>query len=229
MVWDWLPEYWPRLLEGVWITIQLLVISLAAGTILSIPLGLVQVTGPRFLSWLALGFCTLIRGTPLLIQLWLIYYGLGSLFPGIPGLRESFLWPYLRDAFPYAVFAFTLSVAGYQGEVMRAGFLSVAKGELEAGKAFGMSRWTLLRRIWLPRAFQNVLPTLGNEAILTLKATPLAATITVYDVFGVATIIRQETFRIYEPLLLIAGIYIVITLIITLLYRWIENRVPKPV
>ncbi|MEO0637352.1 MAG: ABC transporter permease [Pseudomonadota bacterium] len=228
MVWDWLPEYWPRLAEGVWITIQLLVISLAIGTVLSVPLGLVQVTGPRILSWMALSFCTLIRGTPLLIQLWLIYYGLGSLFPGIPGLRESFLWPYLRDAFPYAIFAFSLSVAGYQGEVMRAGFLSVAKGELEAGKAFGMSRWTLLRRIWMPRAFQNVLPTLGNEAILTLKATPLAATITVYDVFGVATIIRQETFRIYEPLLLIAGIYIVITILITLLYRWIENRVPRP-
>lgn len=229
MVWDWLPEYLPRLAEGVWITIQLLVISLAIGTVLSVPIGLVQVTGPRILSWMALSFCTLIRGTPLLIQLWLVYYGLGSLFPGIPGLRESFLWPYLRDAFPYAIFAFSMSVAGYQGEVMRAGFLSVSKGELEAGKAFGMSRWTLLRRIWMPRAFQNVLPTLGNEAILTLKATPLAATITVYDVFGVATIVRQETFRIYEPLLLIAGIYIVITLIITLLYRWIENRVPKPV
>ncbi|MEN0086985.1 MAG: ABC transporter permease [Pseudomonadota bacterium] len=229
MVWDWLPEYLPRLAEGVWITIQLLVISLAIGTVLSVPIGLVQVTGPRILSWMALSFCTLIRGTPLLIQLWLVYYGLGSLFPGIPGLRESFLWPYLRDAFPYAIFAFSLSVAGYQGEVMRAGFLSVGKGELEAGKAFGMSRWTLLRRIWMPRAFQNVLPTLGNEAILTLKATPLAATITVYDVFGVATIVRQETFRIYEPLLLIAGIYIVITLILTILYRWIENRVPKPV
>ncbi|MEO0496510.1 MAG: ABC transporter permease [Pseudomonadota bacterium] len=228
MVWDWLPEYLPRLAEGVWITIQLLVISLTIGTVLSVPIGLVQVTGPRILSWMALSFCTLIRGTPLLIQLWLVYYGLGSLFPGIPGLRESFLWPYLRDAFPYAIFAFSLSVAGYQGEVMRAGFLSVSKGELEAGKAFGMGRWTLLRRIWMPRAFQNVLPTLGNEAILTLKATPLAATITVYDVFGVATIIRQETFRIYEPLLLIAGIYIVITLILTLLYRWIENRVPRP-
>jgi polar amino acid transport system permease protein len=228
MTWDWLPEYAPRLVEGVWLTIQLLVMSLAIGTALSIPLGLVQVTGPRILSWLALGFCTIVRGTPLLIQLWLLYYGLGSLFPGMPYLRESFLWPYLRDAFPYAVVAFSISVAGYQGEVMRAGFLSVSKGELEAGRAFGMGRWTLLRRVWLPRAYQNVLPTLGNEAILTLKATPLAATITVYEVFGVATIIRQETFRIYEPLFLIAGIYVVITLIVTLLFRWIENRVPKP-
>lgn len=226
MVWDWLPTYGPRLIEGIWITIQLLIISLAIGMTLSIPIGLVQVTGPKPLALLARGFCTLIRGTPLLIQLWLIYYGLGSLFPGIPGIRDSFLWPILREAFPYAVFAFSLSVAGYQGEIMRAAFLSVPKGELEAGQAFGMGPFTLLRRVWLPRAFQNVLPTIAGECVLTLKSTPLAATITVYDVFGVGTIIRQETYRIYEPLLVVAGIYICITAVIVLLFRILESRVP---
>jgi len=228
MVWDWIPEYAPRFIDGIGITLQLLVMSLAIGGTLAVPIGLVQVTGPRVLSWLAKGFCTVIRGTPLLIQLWLIYYGLGSLFPSIDGIRDSFLWPILRDAFPYAIFAFSLSVAGYLGEVMRGAFLSVPKTELEAGRAFGMSATTLLRRIWLPRAYQNVLPTLAGEAVLTLKSTPLAATITVSDVFGVGTIVRQETYRVYEPLLLVAGIYIVITALIVLLFRALERRAPRP-
>lgn len=227
MVWDWIPEYAPRFVEGFWITIKLLAISLAIGTVLAAPIGLVQVTGPKPLALLARGFCTVIRGTPLLIQLWLIYFGIGTLFPGIPGIRESVLWPYLRDAFPYAIVAFSLSVAGYQGEVMRAAFLSVPRGELEAGRAIGMGPFTLFRRIWLPRAYQNVLPTLAGEAILTLKSTPLAATITVYDVFGVGTIVRQETYRIYEPLLLVAAIYVVIAGVLVVFFRWLESRSPR--
>ncbi|MFT5894216.1 MAG: polar amino acid transport system permease protein, partial [bacterium] len=207
MQWYWVAEYVPKFIDGIIITLQLLSLSIFFGMILAVPIGLVQVTGPRWLSIPARSFCTVIRGTPLLIQLWLLYYGLGSLFPMIPEIRESFLWPLLRDAFPYAVLAFTLSVAGYEGEVLRGAFKSVPKGELEAARAFGMSRFTVLRRIWLPRALQNVLPTLAGEFVLTLKSTPLAATITVFDVYGVGSIVRQETYRVYEPLLLVAGIY----------------------
>ncbi len=229
MVWDWLPEYAPRFVEGFWITIQLLAMSVCFGMLLAVPIGLVQVTGPRPLAWLARGFCTSIRGTPLLIQLWLIYYGLGSVFPSFPEIRQSFLWPYLREAFPYAVFAFTMSVAAYSGEVMRGAFQGVPKGELEAARAVGMGSFKMLYRIWLPRALQNVFPTLAGEIVLTLKATPLAATITVYDVFGVGTIVRQETYRVYEPLLLVAAIYIFLTIIIVLFMRYLENRIPTPV
>jgi polar amino acid transport system permease protein len=228
MNWSWLPEYAPRLLEGLWITIELLLISIFLGMLLAVPIGLVQVTGPRWLGAIARGFCTVIRGTPLLIQLWLIYYGLGSIFPFIPEIRNSALWPILRQAFPYAAFAFTISVAGYSGEVMRGAFSGVPKGELEAARAMGMGPFTVLRRIWLPRALQNVFPTLAGEMVLTLKATPLAATITVYEVFGVGTIIRQETYRVYEPLLVVAGIYVVLTAIIVLIMRYFENRIPRP-
>ena len=224
MEWYWLAEYTPKFIDGLWITIKLLVISIVLGMSIAIPVGLVRVTGPTVLAGLAHGFCVVIRGTPLLIQLWLIYYGLGSVFPAIPGIRESFIWPLLRDAFPYAIVAFALSVGGYSGEVMRSAFKSVSKGELEAARAFGMSPFTLLRRVWLPRAIQNVLPTLTGEFILTLKATPLAATITVIDVYGVGNMVRQETFRIYEPLLLIAGIYIVLSVVIIVFFRWIERR-----
>lgn len=228
MQWYWVPEYLPKFLDGLIITLQLLSVSIIIGMALAIPIGLVQVTGPRWLAWPARAFCTVIRGTPLLIQLWLLYYGLGSLFPLVPGIRDTFMWPILRDAFPYAVLAFSLSVAGYEGEVMRGAFKGVPKGELEAARAFGMSRFTILRRIWLPRAFQNVLPTLAGEFVLTLKATPLAATITVFDVYGVSSIVRQETYRVYEPLLLVAGIYIALTAVIVVFFRWLENRVPRP-
>ena len=227
MRWDWLPEYAPRFLEGIGVTLQLLGLSIGLGMLLAIPIGLVQVTGPRWLAIPARAFCTVIRGTPLLIQLWLIYYGLGSLFPMVPGIRESLLWPLLRDAFPYAVVAFTLSVAGYEGEVMRGAFKGVPRGELEAARAFGMSPFTVLRRVWLPRAIQNVLPTLAGEFVLTLKSTPLAATITVFDVYGIGTVVRQETYRVYEPLLFVAAIYVLLTALIVLAFRWIESRVPR--
>jgi len=229
MQWHWVPEYLPKFIDGIIVTLQLLSVSVVIGMVLAIPIGLVQVTGPRWLAGLARAFCTVIRGTPLLIQLWLLYYGLGSLFPMVPGIRETFMWPILRDAFPYAILAFSLSVAGYEGEVMRGAFKGVPKGELEAARAFGMGRFTLLRRIWLPRAFQNVLPTLAGELVLTLKSTPLAATITIFDVYGVSSIVRQETYRVYEPLLLVAGIYIALTAVIVVCFRKLENRVPRPV
>lgn len=225
--WYWLSEYLPRFAQGLWLTIQLLAISIFFGMALAIPIGLVQVTGPRPLAWLAKAFCTVIRGTPLLIQLWLIYYGVGSLFPSIPGIRESFLWPVLRDAFPYAILAFSLSVAGYEGEIMRGAFRGVPKGELEAARAIGMSPFKVLWRVWLPRALQNVFPTLTGEFILTLKATPLAATITIYEVFGVSSIVRQETYRIYEPLLFVALIYLCLAAVLILIFRYFENKIPK--
>src|SRR4051812_42405364 len=97
--WSWLPQYWWLLVKGLWLTLQLFFISCFFGMILAVPIGLVQVTGPRWLAFFARWFCTLIRGTPLLIQLWLLYFALGSLFPSIPWLRTSSLWPFLRDGY----------------------------------------------------------------------------------------------------------------------------------
>ncbi|KUP94006.1 ABC transporter permease [Tritonibacter horizontis] len=227
MEWYWLADYAPKFLEGLWITLQLLGLSIFFGMMLAIPIGLVQVTGPWPLAWAARAFCTVIRGTPLLIQLWLVYYGLGSLFPFIPGIRETMIWPLLREAFPYAVFAFSLSVAGYEGEIMRGAFRGVPRGELEAARAMGMSPFKVLRRVWLPRALQNVFPTLAGEFILTLKATPLAATITVFEVYSVGSIVRQETYRIYEPLLFVALIYLCLTFLLVIAFRLMERRLPR--
>jgi polar amino acid transport system permease protein len=226
MRWDWLPNYAGLAVQGIWRTIWLLVVSVVLGFLLAVPLGLVQVTGPVWLSVPARTFCTIIRGTPLLLQLWLLYFGLGALFPQFPWIRESFLWPYLRQAWPYGVLALTLSYAGYEGEVMRGAFAGVPRGQLEAARAFGMSRWKILRRIWLPQATYRALPTLAGETVLQLKATPLVATITMVDIFSVSSRVRQETFITYEPLLLLALVYMAITAVLVFLFRKLEARIP---
>jgi len=120
-----------------------------------------------------------------------------------------------------------LSFAAYEGEVMRGAFAGVPRGELEAARAFGMGRFTMFRRIWLPRAFYRALPTLSGETVLQLKSTPLVATITVVDVYAIISRVRQDTYLTYEPLLLLALIYMCLTGILVLLFRFLENRVPS--
>jgi polar amino acid transport system permease protein len=225
--WDWLPRYLPLAAEGLWRTLWLLVLSCGFGFLLAVPLGLAQAAGPWWLAAPARAFCTVIRGTPLLLQIWFLYYGLGSLFPHNPWIRESDLWPYLRQAWPYALLALTLSFAGYEGEVMRGAFRGVPHGQLEAARAMGMPRLTILRRIWPPQAIQRALPTLGGETILQLKATPLVATITVIDIYAVASRVRQDTFIVYEPLLLLALVYMAVAGLIALLFAALERRVPS--
>lgn len=227
MRWDWLPRYGGKLLAGIGETLIMLFSTAFIGFLLAVPLGLVQVTGPRPLAWLATAFCTVIRGTPLLLQLWLLYYGLGSLFAQYPEIRQSFLWPYLRQAWPYGFTALMISFAAYEGEVMRGAFAGVPRGELEAAEAFGMSRFKLFWRIWLPRAVHRALPTLNGETVLQLKATPLIATITVVDVYGVISRVRQDTYLTYEPLLLLALIYLCLTGLLILGFRTFENRIPS--
>lgn len=227
MRWDWLPEYGPKLLDGILTSLWLLALTCFLGFLLAVPLGLAQAAGPWWLSAPARAFCTVIRGTPLLLQLWLLYFGVGSLFSLWPEIRETWAWPYLRSAWPYGVTALTLSFAGYEGEVMRGAFRGVPKGELEAGRAFGMSRFTIFRRLWLPRALHRALPTLGGETVLQLKSTPLVATITVVDAYAVISRVRQDTFLTYEPLLLLALIYMILAGVLVMIFRWLERRLPS--
>ena len=227
--WEWLgtPKYLDALPLAIWRTIWLTVVTMALGMLLAIPLGLAQAAGPAYLAVPARIYCSIIRGTPLLLQLWLLYYGLGSLFPQFPGIRDSFLWPILRQAWPYAVLALTLSVAGYEGEVMRGAFKGVPGGQLEAARAMGMPRFTIFRRIWLPQALHRALPTIGGEAVLQMKSTPLVATITVVDIYSLAKRVTQDTFIVYEPLLLLALVYMILAGFIVLFFRWLESRVPS--
>jgi polar amino acid transport system permease protein len=229
MRWDWVPQYQNQLLVGIGRTLALLFSSAIVGMLLAIPLGLAQVTGPRPLGWLAAGFCGIIRGTPLLLQLWLLYYGLGSILAANPDFRKEYpeIFYYVRQAWPYGFLALMLSFAAYEGEVMRGAFKGVPRGELEAAKSYGMGRWTMFSRIWLPRALHRALPTLTGDTVLQLKSTPLVATITVVDAYGVISKVRQATYLTYEPLLLLALIYMILTGIMVVAFRYFENMVPS--
>jgi polar amino acid transport system permease protein len=227
-VWEnqffWLVRYWPLLVEGLWRTVTLVVLSGLIGFVGAVLVGLGRVSRNPLVNAPCLAFTSVIRGTPLLVQIYLLYYGLGSVFAGMPALRQSFVWPVLREGYWYVVAALAISVAAYSGEVMRAALLAVPRGELEAARAFGMSPGLIRRRIWLPRALQAIMPTLAGETVLLLKSTALASTVTVIDLLGAANVVRSQTFRTYEPLLFVAVGYFVLTVVIERLFGRVEKR-----
>lgn len=226
MRFDWIANYWPLMIDGAIQTVSLLAISVSVGFVLAIGLAFAQVSGGPVSRNLSRAYCTFLRGTPLLIQLWLLYYGVGSLLPLVPGLRQSFLWPILREGFFFAAVSFTLNFAAYQAVILRGALLSVPKGELEAGRAVGMSPFTLVRRIWLPRAIRIALPTIAGEVVLQLKSTPLAFTVTVMDLYAVAYKVRQDTLLVYEPLIVVTLFYVALTAVIARSFKFIEAQVP---
>jgi polar amino acid transport system permease protein/octopine/nopaline transport system permease protein len=225
MVWTVLPA----LIKAIPLSIFLLVVSGVIGNLAAVPVALARIS-PNPLLWMpAYCFILLMRGTPLLIQIYLIYYGLGQVFGemtlfGKPLMRAL---PFLRDAMYYAIFALSLNTAGYTGEILRGAILAVPHGEIEAGRAFGMSKWMILRRITLPRAIRIGLPAMSTETILLLKATALASTITVYEVLGMAQYIRAQTFRVYETFFGAASVYIALVFILTRLLNWLERYLNK--
>jgi polar amino acid transport system permease protein len=225
--WDWFPTHLHFLVHGLGVTLLVLVFSVVFGFLLAVPLGLIQVTGSTLARKLAGAYCNYIRGTPLLTQIWLLYYGVGSLFPLIPGMRENFTWLIRLDAIYYGLAAFTLSFAGYEAEIMRGAFLSVPRGELEAARAIGMSPTKVLLRIWFPSAVLKVLPTLAGEVIGQLKSTPLIFTIPVMDLMGATSKVRQDTYLVYEPLILLALIYMALTYVITRGFNYLESLIPQ--
>lgn len=227
---DWLAFFFglfPKLIEGTWVTLILLVVSGVFGNMLAVPIALARVSRNPALWIPSYLYILLMRGTPLLVQIYLIYFGLGEIFGRSPAIRHSFLWPYLREGFWYAALALILNTAGYSGEILRGAIQAVPHGEVEAARAFGMSRWLMLRRVILPRAIRISLPTFGGETILLLKATALASTVTVMDMLGVANYIRSQTFHVYEPLLAAAVVYILLTFFITRAFNFAERQLNK--
>ncbi len=220
------PGYLGYFREGFVNTLKLVAWSGTIGMALAVLVALGIHAGPAPLRWLLRGFTTVFRGTPLLVQLFFFYDGVGRLLIGVPALRESFLRPLLVDAFFFGVVTFSLSVAAYSGEVLRGAMRSVPKSELEAARAFGHSRLKVTWRILLPRSVQICLPTLTGEMILLLKSVPLVSTIAVVDLLKAANIVRAETFLVYEPLLLVAGIFVAMTLVLTVAMRLLERNFP---
>lgn len=227
MDFSWVDKYWPLFVQGLWCTVLLLVISATFGFLLAILVAVARISRFRMLRVISGSFTTVIRGTPLLVQIYIVYYGVGTLLAGTPGIRTSLLWPYLRDGFWYVALSLTISVAAYDGELLRGGLLSVPKGEIEAARGFGMSRWLILRRIWLPAAIRMLLPNLLSDCVLLLKSTALASTVAVVDLVGAANRVRSDTFLVYEPLLAIAVVYLLFSGLLALLGARADARVAR--
>ena len=224
---EFLLENTDLILDGLWVTITLLMISLVFGFALAIFVALARLSKFKLIAYPANFFTSVIRGTPLLVQIYIYYYGLGAVFSQIPEIRGSFLWPFLRDGYWYIAIALIISTGAYLGEVIRGGLLSVPKGELEAAESLGMTATKALLRVRLPRAIYLLTPTLAGETVLLLKSTALASTIAVVDLLGAANRIRSMTFEVYKPLLLVAIIYLIMTLVIEYVFKRIEQRIPS--
>lgn len=225
MNWNWsvIYEYMPRLIDGVWVTLELVFLSGLLGLILAVPLALMRASHNRWLRMLPFGYIFFFRGTPLLVQIFLIYYG-ASQFDAI---KESALWPVLKEPYWCAIIAFTLNTAAYTAELIRGAIQAIPKGELEAADAFGMSRPMKIRRIVLPRAFGIVLPAYGNELILMLKSSSLASTITLLDITGAARTIIARTYTPLEIFFAAGMLYLLITAIMIGCFRLIEHRLNR--
>jgi len=210
-----------RLMSGTWITVQITVVSLVLGFVIAVPSAAMRLSTNPLLRLPVQGFMFYFRGTPLLVQLFLIYYGSGQL--RLP-LESVGLWAWFREAWFCAVLTLTLNTAAYTAEILRGAIQGVPRGEIEAGRAVGMSGVLLFRRIILPKAFRIALPAYGNEVVFLLQATSLVSTITLLDLTGVARRVIAQTFAVYEVFIAAAVIYLVMVYALVFLFRWIEKR-----
>ncbi len=226
MDWSWqvIIDSFPALLNGAITTVELVVLSGVIGLFLGLILALLRLSPNKLFKFFAFLFIFFFRGTPLLVQIYLIYYG----FQQSEFLKSSFLWePVFKNAFWCAIIAFTLNTSAYIAEIIRGAVKSIPAGELEAADAIGMSKMQKLTRIILPRAFGIMLPAYSNEVIFMLKGSSLAMTITLLDITGVAKTISAETYTNIELYFAAGIIYLVLTWLILLLFRGLERRMNR--
>ena len=217
---DFFREVLLRLLPGVPLTLQLAVMSVAFGALIALPLALMRLSGIRALDGVARFYIFVFRSTPLLVQIFIIYYGLAQ----FPEIRKSFAWPFLREPFWCAILALTLNTAAYAAEIIRGGIRSVPHGQIEAARAVGMAPFTAFRRIVLPQALRQALPAYGNELILMVKATSLASIITLMEITGLAAKMISETYRAIEILTVAGALYLLLNFILAQGVRVLEYR-----
>jgi polar amino acid transport system permease protein len=219
MNWEVIIKWLPRLLEGALLTLELLAIAVVAGLILALPMGIARASRNVYVRALPYGYIFFFRGTPLLVQLFLVYYGLAQ----FEAVRKSALWPFLRDPYWCAVITMTLHTAAYIAEIIRGAIQAVPRGETEAARSLGMSRAQAMFHIILPRAARIGLPAYSNEVILMLKASALASTITLLDLTGMARTVIARTYMPVEIFFAAGMIYLIITFVLVGVFRLIEK------
>jgi len=213
-------ETFPKLLSGLNLTIQLVTTSLLIGFCLAIGLALLRLSNNTFLSFFAKTYIFYFRGTPLLVQIFFIYYGIAQ----FDIIRETFVWSFFKEAYWCGILALTLNTCAYSSVIIRGGIQSVPFGQIESAKSVGMSRFLLYRRIILPIAFRQALPAYGNEIILMVKATSLVSTITLMEITGIARLIIAKTFSPVEIFIVAGLIYLTMNFIVTRLVNFCEIK-----
>ena len=214
-------EHYPKLLEGALVTLQVSFLSLFLGILLAVPLALCRLSQNRIVSSISYAYVLCFRGTPLLVQIFLIYYGSGQFRAE---LTELGLWTYFRSAWFCALLSLTMNTTAYTSEIFRGAIQAVPRGDIEAAKACGMSGFLLFRRIVLPKAFRLALPAYVNEIVFTMQASSLVSVITILDLTGAARKLVSKTFEVYEVYLTAALMYFIMTYAIVLIFRQIEKR-----
>lgn len=217
-----LTKYADRFVDGTLISLKLVILSSLIGLLLAFALAMARTSKKRRYWIPAYSYIYFFRGTPLLIQLFILYYGLGQ----FEWVRESILWSVLGDAQWCGLLGLCLNTSAYTAEILRGGIRAVPKGEIEAARSMGMSSWLLNRRIVLPRAIRIAWPAYGNEVILLLKGSALVSTISVWDLMGETRSIFSRTYAL-EIFVYAAVIYFVLTFVLTRLFRLIEKRINR--
>ena len=210
----------PKLLSAAVVTLKLLSVSLIVGLFIGLLFAILRLNKNIFINKFAYGYSYVFRGTPLLVQIFIIYFGLGQ----IESLRSSFLWVILKEPYWCAIIAFALNTGAYTSEILRSAFQTIKPGIIEAGKSLGISNKIIFHKVQIPIAIRQSLPAYGNEIILMLKGTSLASTVTLMDLTGVAKYIISTTFKPIEVFIVAGGIYLFMTFIIHNLIKFLEKK-----
>jgi len=210
----------PKLLNAALITLKLLSVSLIVGLFIGLFFAILRINKNIFINKFAYGYSYIFRGTPLLVQIFIIYFGLGQ----IEYLRSTFLWVVLKEPYWCAIIAFALNTGAYTSEILRSAFQTIKPGIIEAGKSLGISSKTIFYKIQIPIAIRQSLPAYGNEIILMMKGTSLASTVTIMDLTGVAKYIISTTFKPIEVFIVAGGIYLFMTFVIHNVIKFLEKK-----
>ena len=217
---DLVLQNWPLFAKGVWITLQLTAIAVAVGFCIALPAAMARVKGVRPVSPLVAGYVYLFRGTPLLVQTFLIYYGLAQ----FEWIRDSWAWVFLRQPWWCAVIAFSLNSGAYMTEILRGAIGTTPRGEIEAAQALGLQPWMVEGLVVIPSALRRALPLIGNEVVFTLQASSVASVITLPDILGAGRTLNARYYLAYEGFLAAAVLYMGVTFLLVWLFRRLEGR-----
>lgn len=216
---DILLEAIPLVVSGLWLTLQITILSFVVGQVVGLPIALAAASRSRFFSLPAQAYIFLVRGSPLLVQLFIIYYGLGQ----ISFVRGSFLWTVLRDPVNCVVLSVGLNSAAYVGELLRGAITQVARGQREAAGTLGLSRRQTLALVVLPQVYRAVIPPLGNELVLVLKASSLGSAVTIMEMTGAARVLVARTYAPFEVFAVAGILYLAIGMAVAHAFGRIER------